>query len=320
MPQHVFHGRSATLALQRSPAFRTPPATPGATLMPFHQSTFGRAPNRVEDPTMNGEALANKRDETDANVDGPLTSIFDLNTVGEWLCLLWGLPTTTAGTGDRYSHVFTLSLDERPSAMLEFAYNRERFHRFLGVMVNSLAWNVVDADQNLTINLVGGEEVKPRPSAAFDDNPSVIQKARACAKGGHVFDVEGASTLGDISGASVEITNDLEGQMLADNREGPGYFLLGQPAITGTLNGLFKGDGLTDIARNHETRPLSLVSKSAAGTERLTLRLPMAEFDEPKQTIQSSRGIVHEIGYRAYGVPGGDRPTITLENAVESYA
>lgn len=318
MPQHVFHGRSATLALQRETAFRTEPGTQAATLMPFHQSSFGRAPNRVDDPTLNGEPLANKRDESDASVDGELTSILDLNTIGHWLTLLWGAPETT-GAGP-YEHVFTLSLDERPSALLEYAYNAERYHRFLGVVVNSLAWNILEAEQNLTINLMGANEVKPRPSAAFDAGPSVVAKARACAKGGQVFDVGGSSTLGDISAASVEITNDLDGQMLADGREGPGYFLLGQPAITGTLNGLFAGDGLTDIARNHETRPLSLVSKSADGAATLTLRIPQAEFDEPKQTIQSSRGIVHEMGYRSYGTPGEDRPTLTLENTVESYA
>ena len=62
------------------------------------------------------------------------------------------------------------------------------------------------------------------------------------------------------------------------------------------------------------------MSKSSDGAATLTLRIPNAEFDEPKQTIQNSRGIVHEIGYRAYGFAGGARPTITLQNSVESYA
>ena len=316
---NVFHGRSARLCGQLESTFRTAPASPAGLVVPFTTLDFGREPNRVDDGTMNGEPLANRRDETDSQTSGSLNSILDLHSIGFWLALLWGRPTTTSSSDGKYKHVFTCTLAERPSALLALSYNRERFHRFLGTVVNQMSWNIVEAEQNLTVNLMGGAEVLPRPTASWNDSAPIYQKARACAKGGQVFDTDGSSTLGDISAASVQITNDFEGQMLADGNEGPGYFLLGQPAITGTLSGLFKGSGLTDIARANETRPLSLISRNADRSAVMTLRLPYAEFDEPKQSIQSPRGIVHEIGYRAYGIAGGDRPTITLENSVASY-
>lgn len=312
----VIHGRWARLLFQIEDAFRTAPGTPAAYRLPFHETDFGREPDRQEDPTLQGEALTPKRDEDDSMLAGPLTSRLDLNAIGWWLYLLWGAPVTT-GTGP-YEHVFTLDLDERPSALIEIAYQSARFQRYLGVVLNSISWNVIEAQQNMTLNLMGAAEVLPRPVATFDAAYSELAKSRACSKGGEVYDVDGASTLGHIAGASVEITNDLEGQRLADNQEGPGFYLLGQPAISGTLRALFENDKLADKAIDHDDVPLSLISRN--GADMLELKIPEAEFDAPKSTIGTSRGIVHEIPYRAFMSPGGTAPTITLTNQVASYA
>lgn len=314
----IIHGRWAKLFLQVESAFREAPGTPAAFRMPFHESDFGREPRREDDPTMQGEALTPKRDEDDSTVAGPITSRLDLNAIGWWLYLLWGAPTTT-GTGP-YEHVFTLDLEERPSALIEIAFKTERIHRFLGCVLNSISWNILEAQQNMTLNLLGAEEVLPRPASLFDSSYTEFSKVRACSKGGEVYDTQGASTLGHIAGASVEITNDLEGQMLADNKEGPGFFLLGQPAITGTLRALFENDKLADKAIDHDTVPLSLISRGPSGNDKLELRIPEAELDAPKASFNTSRGIVHEMNYRGFMTAGGTAPTITLTNSVATYA
>ena len=217
--------------------------------------------------------------------------------------------------------MWTLNLDQRPTALIEIAYGDVRFNRFLGVVANSMSWDVVAAAQNMTVNLLGAQEVLPRPGSIFDASYTEFQKTRACAKGGHVFETGGSGDpLGEIAGATVNITNDFEPQMLADNLEGPGCYLLGQPAITGELRALFANDKAADKARAHDTVPLTLASRNADDSASLTLTLPETELSEPKQTIESSRGITHTMNWRAFTTPGENAPSITLSNSVATYA
>src|SRR3546814_3892453 len=148
--------------------------------------------------------------------------ILDFNDCGWWLKLLCGAPVTT-GTGP-YTHVFTVTLDQRLSAMLEFvigATGSEKFSQFLGMSLNELGWNVMDGDQSFTTGLIGAVEVKPFPTAVFDVAAAArYPKSRSCTKRGNIYDVLNASTLGGITKASIAITNDMSGDPLANGEEG----------------------------------------------------------------------------------------------------
>ena len=322
MSATVFHGRNSKLLLQRNAgAYRAVPDPVAAHDVKFSTLDFGREPVRSEDPTVIPTALMQKRDEENSVLAGSLTSILCLNDIGHWLALLLGAPTTT-GSGP-YTHVFTLDLNPRPDALLELekilpAGPTSAFKRYLGVQVNSMSWPIIQDAADLTVNLIGAEEVRPAPGAAFDAAPTQLTKNRACSKGGQVADAVGA-TLGKVTSADITLTNELEGQMLADNQEGYGDVLLGQPTITGNLSVLYQDAGLVDAAEAHASRAVQLISRNNAGDATLTVDLPSVEFDAPKQVIQSSKGLVASLAYRAHYAPGDDPVTITLVNQVASY-
>lgn len=313
----VRHGRNAQLLLQRETQYRTAPATPAAVKMKFSEIEFGRDPQRVDDPSINGDPLPQKRDPGASTFGGSLKAILCLNDIGQWLTLALGAPTTT-GTGP-YTHTWTLTLDPRPSALMELGYlSAGKYPRWLGVMLNSLSWDIKEAEQSMSLELLAGIEVTPEPTTPWDTAPTEYAKARAVSKRGEVYDVAGGNTLGRVTKASIKIANDLEGQPIADGTDGFGEILLGQPTIEGSVSVLF-GDGVSvfDYGRDHTSRPMTLISASEGGSETLTVSLPAVEFDEIKHQIATSKGLVVETNWRAHA--DASAPTITLVNGISGY-
>ncbi len=313
----IRHGRNTQLLLQRETTFRTPPATPAAYRMKWSELEFGRDPQRQEDPTIQNTPLAVKKDPGDEIFGGSLKAILCLNDIGQWFTLLWGTPVTT-GIGP-YTHTWTLSLAARPSALLELGYlTASKYPQWLGVMLNTLSWDIKEADQSISMEFMAGEEVVPEPTAPFDAAPTSYAKNRACAKGGEIYDVQGASTLGRISKASVKISNDLEGQNVADGKDGYGEILLGQPSIEGSVTVLFDdGTNIFDHARDHASKPMTLISRNADDSARLQLNLPAVEFDEAKHKIATSKGLLVDTNWRAHA--DATAPTLVLTNGISSY-
>ncbi len=313
----IRHGRNTQLLLQREATFRTAPSTPAAFLMKWTELEFGRDPQRAEDPTIQNTPLAVKKDCGDAVFGGSLKSILCLNDIGQWLTLLWGTPVTT-GAGP-YVHTWTLGMAARPSALLELGYiNASKYPRWLGAMLNTLSWDIKEADQSISMEFLAGEEVTPEPTAAFDAAPTSYAKNRACSKGGEVYDVQGASTLGRVSKASIKIGNDFEGQNVADGKEGFGEILLGQPTIDGSVTVLFDdGTNIFDYGRDHTSKPMTLISRNDDDSASLKLVLPAVEFDEAKHKISTSKGLLVDTNWRAHA--DTTAPTLVLTNGISGY-
>lgn len=320
----VYHGRTSTLAGQFATAFRTAPATPSTRLLKFSEIDIGQDADLAENPTINNQPLQDKRTDMNHVVSGRGKHILCLNDIGWWLKLLWGTPVTS-GVGP-FTHTYTLNLSDRPDALLELALTENdaapstRYHRFLGMMLNALSWDVLENDQNFETELIGAVEVKPFPVAPFAATPAArMATSRACTKGGEVFDGANyaASTLGKISKASVRLFNDHEGFNLADGQEGYGYVQLGQPMIEGSLSALFEPGTLMDHSLAHTSRALRLVSKSGDAVHSLTLTCPNVEFDRQHVMIKTSKGLVADgIKWRAHHVDAAAAPTIVLVNAM----
>lgn len=311
----IRHGRNTQLLLQRNTgAYRAVPAPVGAFSMKFSELEMGRDPQRQEDPTITNSPLASKKDSGEPVFGGSIKAILCLNDIGQWLSLLWGAPVTT-GAGP-YTHTFTLDLSQRPDALLQLGYiNASKFPQWLGVMVNSLAWEVKEADQSFTVELMAGEETSPEPVVAFDAAPTVYAKNRAVSKGGEVYDVDGASTLGRVTKASVTIANDNEGQNIADGTEGFGEVLVGQPAISGSVSVLFDDTvNIFDHGRDHTSKPMTLISANEAGDNWLKLILSAVEFGEIKHKVATSKGLVVDTEWSAHGTA-----TIELVNGIATY-
>ena len=322
MPGIPYYGGTATLQGQFETAYRTPPVSPNTQLLKFEKLTIGQDADLAEDDTINAAALPEKRDEMDSSASGTGTLRLCLNEIGWWLKLLWGAPVTT-GAGP-YVHTFTLNLLERPSALLELQVSNgsvSRYHRFLGMKLKELGFDVMEKKPDYTVNLMGAVEVKPFPTAAFDLTPSALyDKLVPCTKRANIYDVLNNSTLGDITKCPIKFDNDFEGYPLADGGEGMGCILLGRPTITGSMAALFTPGTAFDYALAHTSKKLVMETKDASGTYSMVITLPNIEFDRPKAQIETSKGLVVDgLAWRAHNAAGAAAPTIVLTNQVASY-
>lgn len=321
MPGKVYHGRTAVLHHQFETAFRTPPGAPNTQLLKFEKLTMGRDAELPDDETINSDPLREKRDEQDSVAPVSLAARMCLNDMGTFLRMLLGAPVTTGPASGIYTHVFTLNLTDRPSSLLELALTEStpttRYHRHLGVMMNTLGWPLIDVNQRITAEMLGAVEVRPYPVAFFDPTPIAMRAMNAaCKKAGKISD--GAASVGDIAAGAVQFSNDLEGQSLADGLEGFGAILLGQPAVTGSVDILFKPGELVDDALARTSKHLVLESKNAAGDNSLVVDIPSAELDVPRIVVETSKGIVvRGVGFRAH--KNVTPVTVTLRNAVAAY-
>ena len=87
-------GALMQLLLQRESAFRTEPGSAAAFKIPFTRYGIGRDPRKQKDPSINASPLPGKSGCGDAVVEGQIASILDLRSIGHWLALLLGVPTT----------------------------------------------------------------------------------------------------------------------------------------------------------------------------------------------------------------------------------
>lgn len=322
MSDLIFTGATARLASQLETAFRTPPAAPATRLRRFSKLVIGQDATLQDNDTINSDPLAEKRQEMDSTAAATGTHILCLNEIGFWLTLLWGAPVTT-GDGP-FVHTFTLDLAPRPSALLELSLNdsaEDRFHRFLGFKMQELSWDVMEAAQKFNTSLIGAVEVKPFPETAFYATPAALYpELWACTRRAAIYDVEGASTLGEISKGSVKAANNHDGYALADGQEGFGCILLGEPAVTGTLSALFRNDTLMDHALSHASKKLVFKQMDKSGTYSMVTTIPNAEFDRPKVQVENKKALVADgLPWRAHAAAGAEPVTIVLTNTVASY-
>lgn len=319
----VLHGRTATLSAGFETSYRNPGSTPQSQILKFSTLEIGQEAVLEDDPTINANPLAEKRTEMDSSASATVNAIICLNEIGLWLKLLLGPPVTTGG-GPIYTHTYTLSLAARPSSWFEVTVGEtpdQRLHRFLGVMLNQMSWDVMANAQSFTANLLGAVEVKPQPTTALDLTPSSrLAKRQACTKRANIFDVSGASTLGRISGCTIQWSNDLTPYSLADGQEGTGEITLGQPSVSGSISGLFENGTLFDHALTHASKKLVIVQGDSSGTRSLTTTIQNIEFDRPKLQINTSKGLVVEgLPWRAHHVSGAAAVTVVLTNDIPAY-
>lgn len=316
MPQA--RGALSKLLFQKETAFRTLPSPVAAKVMPFTTYNVGRDPRRQADNSITSSPLPAKNDQGNAIVGGPFGSVLDLRSIGNWLLLLFGAPTTT-GTGS-YTHTFPINGNDRQSALLELGHSDiSKFYRTLGAKLNKLSWNVLDNDQNISGEIIAAFETEE--AAAFDAAPTSYDQFRACSAGGKVWDGAG-STLGSVVGGSVAINNNMKGYELADGDvTKPGYGLIDQGDLefTGTLRAVFDGASAYALARANTSTRLALVSKATVGanTFTLTVDMPYVELIEKTVPKEGKSGLFVDLDWRAHA--GATLPTVVLVNDVPSY-
>jgi hypothetical protein len=309
-------GELTKLLLQFQTAARTAPS-PAAKVIPFTNYTVGRDPKRQDNPSLNNSALGNKSDPGNALVAGQLQSVLDLRTIGYLLKLLLGQPVTT-GAGP-YTHTYPINLTGRPYALLELGHSDiGKYYRTLDARVNKMGWDIMNNDQNITADIVAGEEVEPVPTAVFDAAPTSVASFRANSGSGVISDGAGA-TLGQVVGGKIEINNNIKPLELADGLPGYSLFTVDDLLFSGNIRAVFDGAAAWELARASTLTRLKMVSGATVGanTYSLTVDMPYVELMEKAVPKQGRSGLFADIDWKA--VTGATLPTVVLINDVVSY-
>jgi hypothetical protein len=316
MPDQIpARGALAKLLFQKEVAYRTAPAA-AAKVMPFTTYGVGREAQRQANNTVTSSAMPARGDAGDPVVNGTINSVLDLRSIGNWLELLLGASTPT-GVTPAFSHTYPVNMAERPSALCELGHSDlAQFYRALGIKVNKMSWDILNNDQNVSIEVLGAVETVE--VAAFDAAPTSYAQHRACSAGGKIYDGAGA-TLGVVVGGSIGFDNQMVGIPLADALEGFGAIDQGDLIISGTLRAVFDGATAYGIARANSNTRLKIISQATiAGLLcSLTVDMPFVELMEPKHVVSGKSGLFVDVPWKA--VAGATLPTVVLLNDVASY-
>lgn len=325
MSCNTFKGRDHSLqgAFNLGGVYNTVP-TGRAVRLKFSTLTLDRGDIVTTDNTIiPDQVLLDKPDIIDQAPTGSLTSIACLNEARYWMQALFGVPTTT-GTAPNLVHTFTLGSACRPDQLLDLgALNPGqaslRINRYTGGMATSFSWDVLSEEQNWEYGLLMGREVTPAPTTRFDATPILLPKARAVARRNSVRDAatEALSTLGAITGCTLNIALNLSPQRLADGLAGYGDVLSGQIEISGTITALYRTGGLADYARDDTPRPL-IITGAAIGNQQIVFNLPNVMFRNPANEISTAESITRTYNWVAYTPAGGTAPTCVLTNSIAS--
>jgi hypothetical protein len=157
--------------------------------------------------------------------------------------------------------------------------------------------------------------VRPFPTVAYDATPLKLARNRAMAAKGVLYDVDGASTLGKISGATLNINLDPVPRRLADGNFGYGLVQPGQITIGGTVMVLYEDGGISDYGDAQTTKPMTIETEGEGGGS-LVFAFPSVEFSEPSSEVQTKQGIVRQHNWRAFFTEGDAAITAVLVNDV----
>ncbi|MDD4926940.1 MAG: phage tail tube protein [Methylotenera sp.] len=314
------------LLLQYQTDNRTLPVQMAAVVMPFTSYNVGRDPRRSQNPTIQGNILANKTDAGSPFVAGQIQSILDLRTVGHLLKLLLGQPVTT-GAGP-YTHTFPVNASDRPFAALEMGHSDiSKFYRVLGARVNKMNWDIRNNDQNVTVDVLACEDVDPVPTIAMDGGPTSVSSFRACSAAGSISNGVD-TTLGKVVSGTIDINNNIAAQELANGLPGYSIFPLGELVFSGTLRAVFDSANAWDLARAGTSTSLKMTSSATIGgtTFSLVVDMPHVELTEKAVPKSGHSGLFVDVAWKAHEGVTFDGfsfvntfPTVVLTNDVASY-
>lgn len=220
----------------------------------------------------------------------------------------------------KYVHTYTLSDDCKPDALLELKALRNgaadpRIRRFVGWMTKEWTWDAMADDQNFVYTGLMATSVRPFPTTVFDAAPTKLGKSRALAAKADVYDVDGASTLGEVVGATLNVNLAPNGVKLADGLFGYGAVDPGQVIVNGTLNVRFSDASAIQAAETHASTTLIYKSESADGSS-IVLTVPSAEYSEPADEVNQKQGMMRTLNWTAHFNEGDDPITVVLTNDI----
>lgn len=223
-------------------------------------------------------------------------------------------------------HVFPFDNADLPSALLDPGHTGTgKYYRTLGVMANTLKFDVTNPAQSIDVGFLAG--VESEETAAFDANPTSYGQVRAYGAGGSVWNGVN-SALGKITGGTFNLDRQMKGEMVAQPDNLPlnavtGYGLItqGEVAISGDMKLVFDSAGAYALARANTSTRLRIASRGLSGADVFGLYwdMPNVAFEEKSVPIDGKSGILATVNWYAHRDTAGRLPLVTLVNDVASY-
>lgn len=311
-------GYRAQLVIDFEDTFGETPAGATGFLMPIYSSKLQSKQNLVED-----EIIRNDRNPampTLGNIDlsGSIEVPVDQLGIGYWLKAMFGAPESDGELG-KYTHIYKPAFGQ-PSLVLEQGFTDiSQYFLSNGCKVGKFSIEFGgEGDVKATIDVMGAKETIG--VASFTAEPTEI----TLTKYGHFQAAikEGGDTLAKATKGTLELDFTLDGDTYVIGAQGNrGSINDGTIQISGSITTLFENATLLSKAMSATESSLTF-TLSGDADKSLEFSLPEVLFERNSPPIEGPKGVMVELGYRAYYENNADKAAIkvTLKNAQESYA
>lgn len=312
----VGRGSSAKLAIKRETVFGTAPTGP-YELVPFTQLDLARTQDLEDENVLGLGRDAQRPARNAAVVRGQITVPVDVRSIGHWLSMLFGTPTTT-GAGP-YTHVWKSGADALPSYTLEEQHgylSPKVYFQSKGVMADGMS---VDFDQSgrpvMQIDLVAKSQEESAASIAGAATSRALTRFNQFQS----FVKRDGTDMARILSANLPYRNNLEESRYVGGGGDIGDITPGMAAVRGRLTARFVDSALFALARAEQLFDLQLGFERSA-SEKITWEIDQAELTTNGKSISGPGGIQADfnlVGSR--DAVEGQTMTITLINDVQAY-
>jgi hypothetical protein len=284
--------------------------------MPFNSVSLAGTQKTTDPATMTGRRDAVEAIYGNIDVTGSVVVPVDSRAFGYWLAFALGSPTTTAGEGGVYTHVFKAG-NTQPSAVVEKAFSNGIYIADHGCKVSKIAFSFgKDGELTANFDILGCKETTDTKSIGTStavklDRYNNFQAA-----------VKVDNTA---SGIITALTCDIDFGL-----DGEGYAIGSNGYRTRINEGILKPNGKvtaffddsTFITKAVNSTQTSIEVTMTKGTTSLDILMPELKFAQTTPGISGQGGVSQELNYNAYyGTNANDTCILfTLTNDVASYA
>lgn len=308
------HGARSQMAFAFETVYGTAPGS-GYARLPFASKTLSAAQPLVESDLLGygRDPLAPIKDAV--TVDGDLVIPMCARSIGFWLKLAFGAPTTTGS--DPYEHVFTSGGWVLPSAAIEFGMPEvPQYSMFTGVRLDRLSFTMQRAGQ-LTANASLIAQQEENEATAQTGSLAAVPLQRFGHWNGSIL--RAGSALGNVVSAEVTYSNGLDRiETIRDDGAIDGVDA-GMASLQGRMDVRFADTTLLDQAINGTPAEFKFAWSLGAGVG-LEFVAHAVYLPVPRREIAGPQGVQATFEWQAALATSPERMcTVTLENDVDGY-
>jgi len=306
-------------------AYRTPPVTPDAVILPFVSHGVAASETRDTDETIDGYRGQNRSVAGAQTLNGPVQVNAAPQTIGFWLKHLIGTPASSTATGVT-THVFTPAMSGAAALPPSFTLEQDmgagftsgsRYIRHLGCRVASCAISLGPTGfVQFTPTITGSNATIG--ATALDSTPTDTGHAAFEALAAALVFGAGSLVL-DVAKLDLALTNNLDEDTLTVGSGGlRGDLPEGKFGCTGTLDTLVKDDALVQQALTDTDTSLVLTLKRGTGdgtdgNEQLTISIPAIVFAKNTPVVPGPKGLRLTGNFTSHRTSGETGVTFTLK-------